>query len=53
MYMFFNARFKFNAFEDYKVLLCVKFDSIVICCIKHLAFDELTTRLGCSFEFAN
>jgi hypothetical protein len=45
LYSYMNMRFKFDAFEGYKILLNVKHDSIIMWMIdlnmgiEHLAFD--------------
>jgi hypothetical protein len=46
LYMDLNTKFKFDAFEAYKSLLCAKHDSIIMCWItnlnigvEHLAFN--------------
>jgi len=46
LYVNLNTRFKFNALDVYKSLLCVKHESIVMCLminlnmsVEHLTFD--------------
>ncbi len=46
LYMGLNMKFKFDAFEAYKSLLCAKHDLIIMCWmidlnirVEHLAFD--------------
>ncbi len=46
LYMDLNMKFKFDAFEAYKSLLCAKHDLIIMCWmidlnskVEHLAFD--------------